>query len=185
VTARLGRTLRLALKLGRYSGGLVVLTLVLGYAALLALRLEPMTMLTGSMGKTIPPGSLVITRQVSPTVLRVGDVITFQKPLGESGRDTHRIVKIARSNGHTIYRTKGDANASADPWAIEFLPGQSAHRVVASVPQLGLVLLRAHGPWLAVPLIALLAWLLLSTFIKVLVGPRLDMAPAKMTRRVV
>ncbi len=173
MTRRLPRTIRLTLRLGRYAVGLIVLALALAYATLLAFRLEPMTMLTGSMGKTIPPGSLIITRQVTPTSLRVGDVITFEKPLGQSGLDTHRIIKIARSNGHTIYRTKGDANAVPDAWAIEFLPGQSAHRVVKSVPHLGLVLLRAHGPWLAVPLIALLAWLLLSTFIKVLVGPKI------------
>jgi signal peptidase I len=166
--SRVGRALRLAFKLGRYTVALVVVGLALGYAAVFAFRLEPMTMLTGSMGKTIPPGSFVLTRPVAPATLRVGDVITFQKPIGATGLDTHRIVGIERSNGHTTYRTKGDANAQPDPWVIEFERGHVAHRVVGSVPHAGRLLLWADGPFLAFPLAGLIAAIVLSTMVKLI-----------------
>jgi signal peptidase I len=166
--SRVGRTLRLAFKLGRYAVALVVAALALGYGAVFAFRLEPMAMLTGSMGKTMPPGSLVLTRPVAPATLGVGDVITFQKPLGATGLDTHRIVGIERSSGHTTYRTKGDANAEPDPWVIEFERGHVAHRVVGSVPHAGRLLIWADGPFLAFPLAGLIASIVLSTIVKLI-----------------
>jgi signal peptidase len=115
------------------------------YGLLFAFHLEPMVMLTGSMGNTIPPGSLIIDRQVAPATLKVGDTITFEKPLGEPGLDTHRIIAITHSNGHTSYQTKGDANPVEDPWTIDF-KGQTAHQVIYSVPRLGWLLLLLRTP---------------------------------------
>jgi signal peptidase I len=117
----------------------------LGYGLLFAFHLEPVVMLTGSMGSTIPPGSLIIDRRVAPATLKVGDTITFEKPLGEPGLDTHRIIAIAHSNGHTSYQTKGDANPVEDPWTIEF-KNQTAHQVIYSVPRLGWLLLLLRTP---------------------------------------
>jgi signal peptidase I len=103
-------------------------------------------------------------------MLRVGDVITFEKPGGAAGLDTHRIIRIDRSNGHTTYRTQGDANAIADPWVLEYERGQIAHRVVASVPYAGLLLMWARSPIWAFGLAAFLALMLLSTIMKMIAG---------------
>ena len=166
--ARMRCALRVTLKLGRGVLALVVAATALGYGAVFALHLEPMTMLSGSMGDTIPTGSLVLTRSASPSTLRVGDVITFEKPLGAAGLDTHRLIRIDRSNGHTTYRTQGDANAVADPWVLEFEQDQIAHRVVASIPRAGLLLMWARSPLLAFGLVALIALILLSTIMKMI-----------------
>jgi signal peptidase I len=139
----------------------------LGYGLLFAFHLEPVVMLTGSMGGTIPPGSLVIDRAVPSATLNVGDMITFQKPLGESGLDTHRIIAITHSNGHTSYRTKGDANPIQDPWTIEF-NGQAAHEVVYSVPHVGRLVLLLRTPLARDLILATVLLLFFSTSLKAL-----------------
>jgi signal peptidase len=135
----------------------------LGYALLFALQLQPVVMLTGSMGTTIPPGSLVIDQEVAPTTLTVGDMITFQKPLGQPGLDTHRIIAITHSNGHTSYQTKGDANPIPDPWTVQF-PTPAAHKVVYTIPHLGRLVLFLQTP-IARDLILAVVLLTLSTTI--------------------
>jgi signal peptidase len=127
-----------------------------------------MTMLTGSMGDSIPADSLVVTRSVPPSSLRVGDVITFQKPRGAAGLDTHRIVRIDDSNAHRTYRTKGDANPIADPWVLEFEHDQVGHRVVATFPYVGRLAAWVRSPIGAFGLAGAIALLLLSTVVKAL-----------------
>ena len=177
------RGLRLTFRLGCSGLGIIVAALALGWGSIFALQLEPMTMLTGSMGEAIPPGSLVLTRSVPPATLRVGDVITFQKPKGEAGLDTHRIVRVDRSNGHTTYRTKGDANPVADPWALEFEGDQIAHRVVASAPHLGHVLTIGRTRLWTFGILGAIALLLLSTVMKAIAaGTRTDPSPQEVAQ---
>ena len=151
----------------RIAAGLVV-CLVAAYVAILALGLEPMVMITGSMTKTIPVGSLVVDRTVSPSSLRVGDVISFRKPLGSTGIATHRIIQIQRSNGRVVYRTKGDSNPVADPWAIVFERHMQAHRVVFHVPYVGYALLFAHSRLGVVLLVAYVCFSLVATILKLI-----------------
>ena len=125
-------------------------------------------MLTGSMGNTIPVGSLVVDRSVPAQSLNVGDIVSFQKPVGVRGIDTHRIAAIRRSNGHATYRTKGDANSSIDPWTIEFARGATANRVVVSIPHVGHVLLVLQRPLARMAMLATALLLLFSTFLKAL-----------------
>ena len=70
-------------------------------------------------------------------------MITYQPPPGSGpkGLVTHRIVKIGQENEdrQRVYRTKGDANATKDPWTFT-LPGKQQPRVVAGVPKAGFVL---------------------------------------------
>ena len=129
-------------------------------------------MLTGSMGETIPAGSLVVDQTVPPNKLKVGDVISFRKPIGAHGIDTHRIVKIKRSNGRTAYVTKGDANTSADPWLIAYPAGAKANRVVFSVPHLGWLLLYLRMPFARTLILAAVVLTLFSTFLKALAADR-------------
>ena len=124
---------------------LVLLAGALAYLGLIVLQYQPMTIVTGSMQKTIPVGSLVVDRSVDPETLRVGDVISFEKPLGAHGIDTHRIVAIKQEHGRRLFQTKGDSNPIVDPWIIRFDRGMTAHRMAFSVPYLGRVLLVAHS----------------------------------------
>jgi signal peptidase len=151
-------------------GGLVTLTILVlvgAYVGLIVLGFQPLAMQTGSMRKTIPVGSLVVDRTVRPSSLRVGDVISFHKPIGEVGIDTHRIIEIQRSNGHVVYRTKGDSNPVPDPWAIVYERNMQAHRMIWHVPYLGYALLFAHSPLGVVLLIGYVCLVLAVTVLKV------------------
>jgi signal peptidase I len=85
-------------------------------------RLEPV--LTGSMAPGLPVGTLVAVTPVTPADLHVGQVIMFHPPRPYAGTDPrpylHRIVSISRTpEGRRELRTKGDANATEDPWTLE------------------------------------------------------------------
>ena len=74
---------------------------------------------SGSMTGTYDRGSLVLDEVVPVGDLRNGDVITYRPPAGSgpAGLVTHRIAAITTDKlGRKTFRTKGDANESADPW---------------------------------------------------------------------
>ena len=104
---------------------------------------ERYVIVSGSMTGTYDRGSLVFDEVVPTKSLKVGDVITYKPPAdsGPKGLVTHRIVKIFRDpkTGDRVYRTKGDANATADPWRF-FLADKKVARVVTGVPKAGFVL---------------------------------------------
>ena len=77
-------------------------------------------MTTGSMRPAIAPGDLVIVRPVDPASIRVGDVITFQAPIGSHELVTHRVVAVTSSAQGIAFRTKGDANRVADIWIVHY-----------------------------------------------------------------
>ncbi len=61
------------------------------------------------MEPTIPVGSVVFTQKFSS--YQMNDVIAFKKG---AITVTHRIVDTENKNGEILYRTKGDANNTAD-----------------------------------------------------------------------
>jgi signal peptidase len=136
---------RAGFRWGRRIAIAALLALALGYVGLVAFHYQPMVIVTGSMQKTIPVGSLVVDRSVDPGLLRAGDVISFEKPLGAHGIDTHRIVAIKNERGRRLFQTKGDSNPVVDPWVLRFDRGMSAHRMAFSVPLLGNALLVARS----------------------------------------
>lgn len=71
------------------------------------------TVLSGSMEPTFKTGSIIAVKTEGDTTkFKEKDIITFQE---EDGRlITHRIVEVNKNKEHTIYRTKGDNNASVD-----------------------------------------------------------------------
>lgn len=83
----------------------------------------------GSMGR----GSVVLAREVPPTDLRVGDVISFTPP-GESGADkvTRRITAI----DHGVATTQGDTAVRPDPWSLP-LTDPAYSRTWVSLPWIG------------------------------------------------
>jgi signal peptidase I len=151
-----------------------IVSAALSYLALIVLRYEPMVMVTGSMQRTIPVGSLVVDRNVDPQELEVGDVISFQKPLGAKGIDTHRIVAIKNDKGKRLYQTKGDSNPVADPWVISFDPGMTAHRVAFSVPYAGNALIFARSPLGRLALIAYVCLILLLSVFRAIAATAKD-----------
>jgi len=140
-TRSLGRAI---LRAGRNAAGIAALVAAFAVAALMLvpalLGLNHYVITGASMTGTYDRGSLVFEEVVPTSELKVGDVITYTPP-GEAGGQalvTHRIVLIREKRGERMLRTKGDANASPDPWHFTLVrPTQS--RVVFHVPYVGYV----------------------------------------------
>ncbi|MBC7596912.1 MAG: signal peptidase I [Kineosporiaceae bacterium] len=92
----------------------------------------------GSMSGTFERGSLAFEKIVPVADLRVGDIITYRPPakFGIDGLVTHRIVSINAGKGGDLFRTKGDANATQDPWQFQLQQGTQP-RVTYTVPYVG------------------------------------------------
>ena len=115
-------------------------------AALAALMLVPALLgyeryviTSGSMTGTFGEGSLIFDERVPTSALQVGDVITYTPPpdAGVEGMITHRIVRVGGDDqSNRVYQTKGDANATADPWKFT-LDGKTQARLAFHVPYVG------------------------------------------------
>jgi len=141
-----------------------VVMLVAAYAALLVLGFEPVAVYSGSMRPTLGVGSLAVDRVVPAASVRVGDVITFNDPYVKGRLVTHRVAKIVTTKHGLAYRTKGDANAARDPWAIR-LTGHVG-RVAFHVPLAGYVLYYAHTREVRSALLAIFAAVLLVAMLR-------------------
>jgi signal peptidase len=119
-----------------------VVAFVAGYAALLAAGFKPVAVYSGSMRPTLGVGSLAVDRVVPASSVRVGDVITFSDPYTKGRLVTHRVAKIVSTKHGLAYRTKGDANAAPDSWAIQL--NDTVGKVAFDVPVAGYVLWYAH-----------------------------------------
>lgn len=79
---------------------------------------RPLEVLSGSMAPAMPVGSIIITKTVDPTTIKVGDIITFLPASAASGTAhtfaTHRVFKIEGSGSQVSFVTKGDANNALD-----------------------------------------------------------------------
>jgi len=118
---------------------LVALAAIVGLAVLPHLGLyRTLTVLTASMKPTFSPGDVVVVRPEPIQKLRVGQVISYQIPVGAHPVETHRVVKILRGAGTTtpVIQTKGDNNTVVDPWTAQ-LNGTTVYRLVAVVPKAG------------------------------------------------
>lgn len=100
----------------------------------------------GSMSPAVRPGSLIVSARANPAEILPGDVITFRRADRPSAAVTHRVVAVrVAEDGTPIFRTKGDANAAADP---EELSGElPLSRMVYTIPYAGyLVAFAATAP---------------------------------------
>jgi signal peptidase I len=136
--------------------GATVLCLVLAAILLIpaALGYQRYVIVSGSMTGTYDRGSIVFDREVPVSDLKVGDPITYAPPPGASPEKlvTHRIIWIGRNKGgEEIFRTKGDANSTADPWTFA-LDKPSQAKVAFSVPYVGYALAA-----LSIPTVRMLA----------------------------
>lgn len=138
--------------------GAVATVLCLALAAVLlipaALGFQRYVIVSGSMSGTYDKGSIVFDEEVPVDELKIGDVITYEPPQGTFSQDlvTHRIAWIgADEAGERTFRTRGDANPSADPWTFS-LDGSEQAKVAFSVPYVGYLL-----AGLSIPLVRMLA----------------------------
>lgn len=81
------------------------------------LGIKPFIVITGSMEGTIDGGDLVITKEVDPETLEVGDIISYS--IGQSVI-THRIIDMTEVDGDPAFITKGDANNAEDDEPVIF-----------------------------------------------------------------
>jgi signal peptidase len=96
----------------------------------------PYTVLTGSMRPELPPGTLVVVRQVDPADIGVGTVITYQLESGQPDVVTHRVVAQGiDADGDPVFSTQGDANDTPDKRWVR--PVQVKGEVWYSAPHLG------------------------------------------------
>ena len=134
-----------ARRTGRLASGALLLVLAALAALLLipaAMGLQRYVIVSGSMTGTYDRGSVVFDDVVPTRSLHVGDVITYRPPPGAHVDHliTHRIVAIHHGpKGERVYRTRGDANPTRDPWRF-VLQGPTQARVRWSLPWVGFAL---------------------------------------------
>lgn len=103
---------------------------------------KPFIVLSGSMETDIRVGDLIITREVDPTTLKIGDVIAFRDP--EQTVTTHRIIEIVDCYNDTCFITKGDNNSSQDQQLVEL--GDVEGIYAARIPGVGNMLKSLSEP---------------------------------------
>jgi signal peptidase len=92
-------------------GALILIPKVMGWV--------PLTVLTGSMKPTIPPGSSVVVKRIEALEdtrnIGLGDIISFMPHPGDPMLVTHRVIAVNRkSDGNYSFVTQGDNNPSPD-----------------------------------------------------------------------
>jgi signal peptidase len=157
-----------------------VVALVVGYAALLVAGFKPVAVYSGSMTPTLGVGSLAVDSAIDASAVRVGDVITFPDPYVEGRLVTHRVIRILQTKKGPAYRTKGDANASRDPWTIR-LTGRVG-RVAFDVPFAGYALFYAHTREVRGGLIVIAAAFILLSMLKRIWRPEAPAPSGAVTR---
>jgi signal peptidase I len=95
-----------------------------------------LTVLSGSMRPTFNAGDLIVLRPEPLRNIRVGQVISYQVPVGPHQVETHRVVAILHGGRTPTIRTQGDANNTADPWRAR-LTGNTAWRLAFVIPKGG------------------------------------------------
>ncbi len=94
--------------------------------------LRPLVFQSGSMGPTIPSGSVALASTVPADQLEKGDVVSVFAANGV--RVTHRIVTVTQAGGAAQLTLQGDANRTPDR---EVYTVTEADRVTVHVPWVG------------------------------------------------
>lgn len=127
---------------------IIVILMVVLAIALVGVRLvglQVYTVLSGSMEPAYLTGSLIYVKQVEPSSLNAGDVITFMA--NEKTVVTHRIVDVLidEADATTLqYRTKGDANNAIDGGLVHYKNVLGSP--VFTIPYLGYVANYVQNP---------------------------------------
>jgi len=158
---------------------LVFLILVVLFGMVLG-RLVPLTGRTtliiggGSMEPALRIGTAVIDDPVSPTDIRVGDIVSLRSGDHLQSIFTHRVTRIVARDGTIWVETKGDANKDVDPSITS--TANVIGRVSTAIPYAGFLLALLSAPsgiifvlCLAIVLL-LFVWLLESFEVDAIAG---------------
>ena len=77
---------------------------------------------TGSMEPTISTGSLLLCKNTKIENVEIGDIVCYRTKISEiyGSIVTHRVIdKQKDDNGNIYLETRGDANASSDPYYVD------------------------------------------------------------------
>ena len=119
---------------------LLPLAILLGTAFLFGLRFQPVE--TNSMAPGYPAGSLAVVQPLDVGDVEPGMIIVFADSQDPSRLIAHRVVKQLTSDP-PAFQTKGDANATADPFPV---PAASVRgKVTWAVAGLGGVVTTVRG----------------------------------------
>lgn len=99
--------------------------------------LQLMVVLSGSMKPVFNEGDVIIVRPAPVSNIKKGDIITFKDPEDPNRAVTHRVTDIRRDKG-LVFKTKGDANNTADRLAVP--AGNIIGRMEIRIPYLGKVM---------------------------------------------
>ena len=94
------------------TASLVAITSTIVVVTALAIGYRPVVILTGSMGDTAPPGSLIVAEPRPADTIDVGDIVVMRRP-GEP-LITHRVIEIETNGNSRFAITQGDANEAPD-----------------------------------------------------------------------
>jgi signal peptidase I len=120
-----------------------IFTMLLSAVLPLLIGMHPNTVRSGSMSPTIETGDLIVSSQISPTEVEVGDIITFEDPNGGGALITHRVRAITPGPERIEFITRGDANNNGEQWSIE--RNGTLGRVSYRVPAIGFALVPIAG----------------------------------------
>lgn len=114
---------------------------ILSVIAALTLHLSLIMFKTGSMAPAIPTGSLALVREIPADQIRIGEVVTVDRP-GQLPI-THRVVKVSGTGQDRVIVLKGDANPTVDPAPYRV---RTVRLVVFSVPRLAYAVVWLSDP---------------------------------------
>ena len=96
----------------------------------------------GSMGHSLPGGSVGIAKRVDAEAIAVGDVVALHRS-SQSLPILHRVIAIDASSGTPMLITQGDANKEPDATPVG-LQGKG-DKIVLAIPWIGYVANFSHG----------------------------------------
>ena len=134
------------------------------------------TIVGASMNPVLNMGDLVTNEKVSPSEVKVGDIIIYRMPAPERERYrslpliAHRVVEIKNTmTAGLVYRTKGDNNTAVDPWSVRDY--DLVGKVGRQIPYLGFpVLFLQDGSGRVLALLALFLFILNLYYLGVRAG---------------
>jgi signal peptidase len=128
-------------------GILVLVPVVLLVLLPTVLGLDRFVVTNSGMEGSLGRGSVVLARDVPPTDLQIGDVISFRAP-GSEDRVVRRIVAIHDG----VATTQADATGVPDPWQLRLTEATYA-RVAVGVPWIGFPFV-VDGGWVLMVVVA-------------------------------
>jgi signal peptidase I len=140
---------------------LLPLAILMGTAFLFGWRFQPIE--TNSMAPGDPAGSLAVVQPIDVTDVQPGMVVVFVDPQDSNRLIAHRVIKELAGDPPT-FRTKGDANAAADPFPVA--ASAIRGRVSWAIAGLGSVVIALRGAPAIVLLVLLPLVILLVTEVR-------------------